>query len=69
MAVSLTLYRKGTGKGVLKAAPRVQICEECFIRALAPSVFGVTREGKALVAGVRESLSGCYSAIVGGEAQ
>ena len=64
MAVSLTIYRKGNGKGQLKAAPKVNICEECFVRALAPAMFGVSREGKSLLLGIRESLSGCYSALV-----
>ncbi len=64
MAVSLTVYRKGTGKGVLRAAPKVQICEECFVKALAPTMFGVSREAKQLLLGLRESLSECYSSLL-----
>jgi hypothetical protein len=67
MAVSMTIYRHGTGKGVLRAARRVQVCEECFIKALASSMFGMSKEARDLLAGLRQSLSDCYSTLVDDE--
>jgi hypothetical protein len=68
MAVSLTLYRKGNGKGVLRAAPKVNICEECFIKAVSSGVFGgVSKQATLLLLGIRQSLSECYSSLVDDE--
>jgi hypothetical protein len=64
MAVCATVYRKGNGKAVLRAAPKTQICEECFIKALAPATFGMSREAKALLLHIRQSLSECYSSLL-----
>lgn len=69
VAVSMTLYRRGAGKGAIRAAGKVTICEECLVKALAPSVFGVGREGIALLAGIRERLSRRYSAMLEDDAQ
>ncbi len=65
MAVCMTVYRKGGGELGSRAAPKVQVCEECFIKAVASSIFGGTsKEGKSLLLGVRQSLSECYSSLV-----
>lgn len=64
LAVSMILYRRGKGKARLKAAPRVNICEECFVRAIAAPM----DHGFELLAGITESLSGCYSAMIDREA-
>jgi hypothetical protein len=67
LAVSSLLYRRGTGKGTLKGAKRVQICEPCFARVLAPSgIFG-GKEAKLFLAALRESLQNCYSAMLEGD--
>jgi hypothetical protein len=34
IAISSSLYRRGSGKGQQKAAPAVQICEPCFVKAI-----------------------------------
>jgi hypothetical protein len=67
LAVSSLLYRRGTGKGVLKGAKRVQICEPCFTRFLAPSRFLEGKESKRFLAALRESLQNCYSAMLEGD--
>ena len=68
LAVSMTVYRRGTGKGQLKAAPKVNICEECFIKSVQPSSFSwVNPRGQSFFNGLKESLSRCYSAIVEAE--
>jgi hypothetical protein len=64
LAVSLTVYRKGAGKATLKGAGKVNICEACLSRALAPSTFGMGREAKHLLLAMRERLSGCYSTLL-----
>ena len=68
LAISMTIYRRGSGKGQLKAARKVNICEECFIQSLAaPSMFGVNGKAKKLLGGMRDSLSECYSGLIDGE--
>ena len=64
LAVSMTLYRRGKGKGKLKAAGKVQICEQCFVLALSPSLFGSSTQARRMLAAMRERLSGCYEAMV-----
>lgn len=65
LSVGTNLYRRAKGKGTVKAGRGVSICEPCFIRAeagigaIAPSDPAI-----ALLAGLRASLSVCYSAIV-----
>ena len=64
LAVSMTLYRRGKGKGKLKAAGKVQVCEQCFVLALSPSLFGSSSQARKMLAAMRERLSGCYGAMV-----
>ena len=63
VAISLVLYRRGTGKAQLKAAGKVHICERCLALAIAPSIFQ-TGEAKRLFAGLRERISARYSAML-----
>lgn len=64
LAISFTIYRRGSGKRSLKAARRVRICEECFVRALAaPTMFG-NSTARRFLAAIRESLSARYSAML-----
>jgi hypothetical protein len=64
VAISLVIYRRGVGKGQLSAAPRVQICQDCLVKALAGSLFGAGREGSRLWGALRESISFRYSSMV-----
>jgi hypothetical protein len=65
LSIGTNIYRRAQGKGMVKAGRGVSICEPCFIRAeagigaIAPSDPAI-----ALLAGLRASLSACYSAIV-----
>lgn len=34
IAISAVIYRRGTGKGQLRNAPRVQVCDTCLEKAL-----------------------------------
>lgn len=63
MAVSQIIYRRGSGKGRSKAARKVNICEECFVRARVGSVLGPNKEAKRLLSAILETLSGCYSTL------
>jgi len=64
LSINLTIYRRGHGKGVHRAARRVVICEECFIKARVGGMFGPSKEARALSTCVLESLSGRYNAIL-----
>ncbi len=33
LAITAVVYRRGSGKGQLRNAPKVQVCEECLSRA------------------------------------
>ncbi len=67
MAISAVVYRRGSGKGNLKGAKRVQICEPCFMRVLAPGGLFGGKESKLFLAALRESLQNCYRAMLEGD--
>jgi hypothetical protein len=69
LSIGTNIYRRAQGKGMVKAGRGVSICEPCFIRAEA-GVGELTASDPAiaLLSGLRASLSGCYSAIVKGQA-
>jgi hypothetical protein len=64
LGVSMTIYRRGSGKGNLQPAGKVQICEQCFILALSPSLFGASVQARKMLAAIRERLSCRYEAMV-----
>jgi hypothetical protein len=53
--------RRGSGKGQLRNAPRIQICEPCLIRAL--SGFSGCTESQCAWQALRESLSYVYGTV------
>jgi hypothetical protein len=64
IAISPVVYRRGTGKGKLKSAKAVQVCEECLTRALTGgrlSWAGGDRGGWKLWAAIRSTLLDRYS--------
>jgi hypothetical protein len=66
LAITPVLYRRGEGKGTLKSAQRVQVCEECLTRALTGgrlSWAGGDRGGWKLWAAMRSSLLDRYSGM------
>lgn len=66
LAITPILYRRGEGKGTLKSAMRVQVCEECLTRALTGgrlSWAGGDRGGWKLWAALRSSLLDRYSGM------
>jgi hypothetical protein len=70
LSISQTLYRRGSGKGQLRACPRIQICETCFERFLtaADSRFMQTTIALRLLNALRESLAKSYSNLLNEEA-
>lgn len=61
MAISATIYRRGQNKGMQRAAQRVQVCENCFVRAV---VQPEGTQGRSLTYALLRSLSECYSGLV-----
>lgn len=65
IAVSFTVYRRGRGKGQLKAASKVNICENCMAPALqSESWWKRAKEPRALLSAIQARISDCYSAMV-----
>jgi len=64
LSINLSLYRCGEGKGIHKAARRVTICEEDFLKACVGGLVRADRQAKTLLEAVLESLSACYNAIL-----
>ncbi len=63
VAISPYVYRRGAqGKGITRNAGRVQICDECLIKALVRG--GDPAAKQALWRGFAERLRGCYSALI-----
>jgi hypothetical protein len=63
VAITPVIYLRGTGKGQLRNAPRVQVCEPCLVRALAGARFGMGSQAAKIWSELRESLSYRYSAM------
>jgi len=60
VALSPTVYRRGSGKGAVKSARGVQICDECYIasiRAVAPDVQTILQVWAALAERLRPNYS------------
>jgi NMD protein affecting ribosome stability and mRNA decay len=67
VAVTLGLYRRGNGKGQIKAAGSVTICEECLIRARVSRrawMRRVNKEAEAFALAALERVAGCYSGLL-----
>ena len=70
IAISFTIYRRGKGKGELRSAQRVQVCEECLIRVLTRRhlIWGSgDKGGWKLWEAIRQSLLSRYSGMVEAE--
>ena len=67
VSISGVIYRRGLGKGTIRNAPRVQICETCLVQSLVPSKWGMGSTGSKLWAAMRGSLSESYSAMLEGD--
>jgi hypothetical protein len=63
IAITPVIYLRGNGKGQLRNAPRVQVCEPCLIRALVGGRFGIGNQAAKIWAALRESLSYRYGAM------
>jgi hypothetical protein len=66
IAITTVIYRRGEGKGTLKSAQRVQICEDCLTKALTGgrlSWTGRERGGGKLWGALRSSLLDRYSSM------
>jgi hypothetical protein len=62
MAISPLIYRRGPqSKGIIRNAGRVQVCEECFIRAMLPNP---SDEYDLLTGALFEQVRRCYSGMV-----
>ncbi|HMG85599.1 MAG TPA: hypothetical protein VK574_07640 [Terracidiphilus sp.] len=61
VAISMTIYRRGLGKGQLRAAGKVCACEKCLTFALAdgdsPQAFG-------MLGSLLQRISDCYSGLL-----
>lgn len=62
MGISFVIYRRSRGKKQLRAAGRVQVCEQCFVRAMASQgrMFQ-SAEGQRFAAAVKERLVARYT--------
>jgi hypothetical protein len=65
LAISPLIYRRGEGKAILKNAGKIQVCEECFIRAMLPNP---SDEHIKLSRAISERIRTCYSSIIEGDA-
>jgi hypothetical protein len=62
IAISPYVYRRGgEGKGIVRGGGRVQVCEECFIRAMLPNP---SDEYNIFTGQLFEHIRHCYSGIV-----
>lgn len=64
IAVSFTMYRRGAGKKQLRGVGRVQICESCFVLAMAAGGLFEGREARKFIAEVRSRLSAGYTLML-----
>ena len=64
ISISPVIYMRGTGKGQLRNAPKVQICATCLTKALAGGTFGIGVQDKKLWLALGQSLSSGYSALL-----
>jgi hypothetical protein len=65
MGISFTIYRPSRRvKGQHRAAPRVQICEQCFAQAIAEPAPFMNGKAKKFLAAMRQSFSKCYSELL-----
>jgi hypothetical protein len=72
IAITPVIYRRGVGKGELKNAKAILVCETCLTRALTGGRlnWGLNeRGGWKLWAAIRQSLLNRYSGMVEGEEQ
>jgi hypothetical protein len=60
ISISFVIYRRGIGKGELKSAQRVQVCEDCFIKSLHFAKKGIDAK---LWEAIKESLLNRYSSM------
>jgi hypothetical protein len=69
IAITPVVYRRGNGKGQLKNAPRIQVCENCLAKALTSDRLSWLGDKSAtrLWNAIRESLLNRYSASVEAE--
>lgn len=66
IAITPVVYRRGAGKGRLQNAPRVQVCEDCLVKALTGGRLSWLGDKSAakLWESLRESLLNRYSAAI-----
>jgi hypothetical protein len=64
IGISFTIYRRGQGKKQLAGAGRVQICEECFVRAMASGGLFEGAEARRFLAAVRARLTARYTLML-----
>lgn len=69
IAITPVMYRRGHGKGQLKNAPRVQVCEACLTKALTSDRLSWLGDKSAtrLWNAIRESILNSYSSTLEGE--
>lgn len=63
LAITPVMYRRGTGKGQLRNAPKIVICESCLVRALVSSRLGLPKEAQKMWNAFRESISFRYGSM------
>lgn len=67
LAITPVIYRRGSGKGQLRNAPKIVICETCMVYAVTSSGWKLPKESKSLWEAIRESISYRYSAMAEGD--
>jgi hypothetical protein len=66
LSITPLLYRKGEGKGAIKAGRKINICEPCLVLACSSAIWGL--EGAKLWLAMRERLSALYKSVIEAEA-
>jgi hypothetical protein len=64
ISISFVIYRRGTGKGELRGAQRVQVCEDCLTKSLHFAKKGIDSK---LWEAIKESLQNRYSGMCEGD--
>lgn len=61
MGLSPLLYRRGSGKGLVRTGRRVSVCDACLVAFIAGTI---DSRFMKVVTALRESLSGLYSGVI-----